>query len=589
MNWFSCLIFSLTLTLALISSTVFATKSDVLKQYEQLTSIEHLNSDENVKLLSDIMLQIKAPKFNQHSASFYAYAARLNANNGNFSKANQLLEETIKTLPQLKDNDLLIDTLDNLSRIYLNQGNYVEAISYLQQMANNALLSKNMRGRALALTRLGLSYLELNVNELAIPPLKLALDISRKNNNKDVEYLTLLYLVNARTSFPSLSSKESMDLLNKATEISLKLNKNDGFLTRLKGVVNKQLGDNTKAHYWLQKSLNIAKNNNNIRLQRIVHKNLAQFYLEIKDTSQAKKHALISFDLANKLEHQKSMANLHLILSQIYDLEDDKEKTLHHLSHYANFTASNSNQNIIALLTIMNKSFDNIEQRERIISLEKSALENQLIAEKNHNEQYIRFIIILVIAFAFIILTIVYFIKTRTLSMKVALSMKDTLTGAFGRSYLEHYLPGVKARFAQDLNIKKSFGVIAIDCDDFKLINEKFGHAGGDKALKYIVSSLMKQIRPGDHLFRWGGDEFILMCEHVSQQQLSEIAQRLIESVSCLTIKYDEKTIKTTISVGYALHKKGIELNLGNLLKEADKYLYQTKNSGKNNFIGSYI
>jgi len=589
MNWLFYLLFSIALTLTLVSPTVFATKSDVLKQYEQLKSIQHLNSDENVKLLSDIIIKIKTPTFNTQRAPFYAYSARLHANNGNFSKANQLLEEATKTLPQLKDNDLLIDTLDNLSRIYLNQGNYVEAISYLQQMANNALLSKNMRGRALALTRLGLSYLELNVNELAIPPLKLALDISRKNNNKDVEYLALLYLVNARTSFPSLSSKESMDLLNKATEISLTLNKNDGFLTRLKGVVYQHLGNNIKANYWLQQSLTLAQTNNNIRLQRIVHKNLAQFYLAVKDTSQAKEHALISFELANKLEHQKSMADLHLILSNIYDLEDDKEKTLHHLSHYANFTASNSNQNIIALLTIMNKSFDNIEQREKIISLEKSALKNQLIAEKRHNEQYILFIIILVIAFAFIILTIIYFIKTRTLSMKVALSMKDTLTGAFGRSYLEHYLPGVKVRFAQNSNVKKSFGVIAIDCDDFKLVNEQFGHAGGDKALKYMVTTLMKQIRPGDHLFRWGGDEFILMCENVSQQQLNEIAQRLIKSISCLTIEYDDKIIKTTISVGYALHKKDIEFNLGRLLKEADKYLYQTKHTGKNNFIGSYI
>lgn len=164
--------------------------------------------------------------------------------------------------------------------------------------------------------------------------------------------------------------------------------------------------------------------------------------------------------------------------------------------------------------------------------------------------------------------------------------MKDSLTGAYGRSYLQHYLPGAMARYLRATNEKESFGVIAIDCDDFKLINEKHGHAGGDIALKAIVDTLMVQIRSNDHLFRWGGDEFILMCEQVSESQLNEISQRLTSSVNKLSIEYDQLIMTPTISVGYALHEKEGEFDLGRLLKRADKYLYQTKRSGKNSFVG---
>lgn len=586
MNWFTCLIFSCTLTLVLVSSTVFGTQTHSSKEYNQLKEIQHLNSPENIKLLSEIMVQIKASKFDKQRAPFYAYAARLKTNNGDFYEANQLLKKATKALPQLKDNDLLIDTFDYLSWVHFNRGDYAQAIFYLQHMANHAFQSKNQRGHTLALIRLGLSYLELNVNELAFPPLNSALEFARKNNNQYAEYLALLYLVNARIDYPDMPAKESMDLIEKAEKLSMALNRKDGYLTRLKGIVYQQLGKNVQAKLWLERSLEIAIRNNDLRLQRIIHKNLAEFYLANNQIIEAKQHALTSFKFANNLNHQNSMADLHLILSKVYSLEENKEKTLHHLLHYTDFIKSYSNQNIISLLTTMNKNIDNIEQREKITSLENSVLENKLLAQKHHNEQ---FTIILIIAFAFILLAIIYFIKTRTLSIKVALSMKDTLTGAFGRSYLQYYLPGVTARFAQNLDIKKSFGVIAIDCDDFKLINEQFGHAGGDKALKAIVTSLMKQTRPNDHLFRWGGDEFVLMCEHVSQQQLNEIAQQFIESINCLTINYDGEEIKPTISVGYALHKKDIEFDLGDLLKEADKYLYETKHTGKNNFIGSYI
>jgi diguanylate cyclase (GGDEF)-like protein len=364
------------------------------------------------------------------------------------------------------------------------------------------------------------------------------------------------------------------------------LNEEDGYLPRLKGIVYQQLGNDVQASYWLDQSLATATRDHDIRLLRMVHENYAEFHLANKRTKQAEKHALTSLTYANELQHHNSIATLHYILSNIHQLNGNNEKAFICLSLYTDFLTSDSNKNIISLLTMMSKRMDSTVQKNKIIALENKVITAELQAQKSYNEQYFTYISILIVTFAFIILTIVYFIRTRILSMKVALSMKDSLTGAFGRSYLQHYLPGAMARYLRVKDDEESFGVIAIDCDDFKLINEKHGHAGGDAALKAIVAALMIQIRTNDHLFRWGGDEFVLMCEQVTQAQLSEIAQRLTFAVNNIAIEYDHLIMSPTISVGYALHKKDVEFDLGCLLKQADKFLYQTKRTGKNSFIG---
>jgi len=586
MNWLPRFVVIIALGLCLTPSTLYGGQSAQLRLYEELKRIKHLNSSENSQRLNTIIAEIKSPKFEGMRAPFYAYAAKLTTNNGDSIPGDALISKAVNALPTVKNSDLLVDTLDYLSWIQFNRGDYGNAIYYVQKMADHAFESNNERGQAIALNRLAFSYLELGFNELAITPLQSALKLARKTNNKDAEFLGLLYLINARIDSPNAIPQDTMVLINTAEKVKSPLNEEDGYLPRLKGIVYQQLGDEDKAIDWLKQSLATATRDHDIRLLRMIHQNLSEFHLAYNRSDKAEKHALTSLGYAKQLNHHTSIATLHSILSKIHQLNNDNNTAFMHLSRYTDFLTSDTNKNIMSLLTMMNKRMDNTEQQKKIIALENSVLGAELLAQKSYNEQYFTFISILGVTFAFVILTIVYFIRSRILSMKVALSMKDTLTGAFGRSYLKHYLPGAIARY-QRANVKEeSFGVIAIDCDDFKLINEKHGHAGGDVALKTIVDTLKVQIRTNDHLFRWGGDEFVLMCEHVSQPQLGEIAQRLISSVNSLCIDYDNSIITPTISVGYALHKKNNEFDLGRLLKQADKYLFETKRTGKNSFIG---
>ncbi|MGB0899778.1 MAG: GGDEF domain-containing protein, partial [Psychrobium sp.] len=190
------------------------------------------------------------------------------------------------------------------------------------------------------------------------------------------------------------------------------------------------------------------------------------------------------------------------------------------------------------------------------------------------------------VLFIFIGISVSLFIRHRLMAMKVAISMKDALTGAYARSYLKHFLPLVKQSLIKDTNLETSFGLMLIDCDDFKKINDKFGHGGGDVALKKIVETIKAEISDQDTLFRWGGDEFVLMCQSVSKAQLNDISSRINKAVCNLNIIYGEAAIHPTISIGYALHARNNPLNLDELLKVADDYLYQSKRAGKNSVFG---
>lgn len=576
---FSCIVF--------ISSVTAQPRFDD-SLYRQLMQITHLNNVENQEKLNKILTTIESISYAHKRAPYYAYSAKLISNHGDWQRGKPLLEKAITALNKLENSHLIIDTLDYISWIYFNRGDYTNAIYYVQKMADYGYEADNIRAQSIALKRLAFSYLELEYNELAIEPLNKSLELARQSGNTDTEFLALLYLINAHIDFNNVDPQDTMRLIEQAQSIKTRLNESDGYLPRLKGIVFQQLGDFEQAKTYLHKSLAVAIKDNDLRLNRMINRDLASFYLAVDAPHLALEHANKSADIAKKLEHHASIAALHYVYSKIYTALGDNKEALHCLNLYTEFLTSGGNKNAIGLLTMMDKKLDSMQQQQKVIELENSVLETQLAAQKSYNDQNLTIISILIIAFAFVGLTTFYFIRNRMLSMRVALSMKDALTGAYGRNYLKHYLPRVMANVERrGENTNESFGVMLIDCDDFKLVNEQYGHGGGDITLKRIVETINQQIRCHDALFRWGGDEFVLMCESVSKHQLKDISQRLTQAIDALIIKYEDKTISPTVSIGFALHQTTDAFDLDELLKTADDYLYQSKRAGKNSARGN--
>ncbi|KLO24492.1 MULTISPECIES: diguanylate cyclase [unclassified Marinitoga] len=157
-------------------------------------------------------------------------------------------------------------------------------------------------------------------------------------------------------------------------------------------------------------------------------------------------------------------------------------------------------------------------------------------------------------------------------------SIVDPLTSAYTRRYMENKLKELYGLYER---YKFDFSVILIDIDDFKKINDKYGHQKGDEVLTELVNSLKKNLREFDMVCRYGGEEFLIILPNTNINDAELIAKRLIKDIN--TDLLEKTKLNITCSIGVSSITTTIkEPKLKNIIKNADDALYKAKNSGKN-------
>lgn len=160
-------------------------------------------------------------------------------------------------------------------------------------------------------------------------------------------------------------------------------------------------------------------------------------------------------------------------------------------------------------------------------------------------------------------------------------SGRDALTGIYDRSRLEFEGPKMLQNSAVAGTITS---LMIIDADHFKAVNDLFGHLVGDQVLKRTAGILKENLRAGDRVYRFGGEEFVILCEGLSHEAALQRAERLREAVETTITRPDATCV--TISIGVATSNlDGNTLNA--LLSAADTRLYAAKNAGRNRVVGA--
>ena len=157
----------------------------------------------------------------------------------------------------------------------------------------------------------------------------------------------------------------------------------------------------------------------------------------------------------------------------------------------------------------------------------------------------------------------------------------DLLTGALNRHAFVAY--GDRLVLRHEMT-GKPLCLLVFDLDQFKALNDRFGHAGGDAILLQFVAVARGNIRPGDLLFRLGGDEFCCLLPYTNVAQACEIAERVRVSVAAASMDIAGDKVKVTASIGVASAEAfGHALEL--LLHEADMAVYDAKRQGRNKVV----
>ena len=156
------------------------------------------------------------------------------------------------------------------------------------------------------------------------------------------------------------------------------------------------------------------------------------------------------------------------------------------------------------------------------------------------------------------------------------MATKDVLTGLGNRAGFEQSMTR-QLGWAQRHD--DPFALLVIDLDNFKYVNDNFGHGEGDKVLVHVASHLSNVLRDEDEAFRYGGDEFCCLLDCQSQQQLACAAQRIQMSINSSSYL---SRLGVSTSLGGAIYRDGDTIS--SLFDRADNALYRVKNSGKNSY-----
>jgi diguanylate cyclase (GGDEF)-like protein len=163
----------------------------------------------------------------------------------------------------------------------------------------------------------------------------------------------------------------------------------------------------------------------------------------------------------------------------------------------------------------------------------------------------------------------------------ISLAERDDLTGIPNRRYFRRQLTMEMER-VRVYNVPLS--LILIDVDEFKVINDTFGHVMGDVVLSELSGAIKGMLRSPDNVSRFGGDEFAVILPHTDSAGASAVAERILKLIQELEISSDEHgVVKCTVSIGIAQCQPA-DSTLDDLVRRADARLYDAKRQGKNRF-----
>ncbi len=172
-------------------------------------------------------------------------------------------------------------------------------------------------------------------------------------------------------------------------------------------------------------------------------------------------------------------------------------------------------------------------------------------------------------------------VKKNEVNIKLAIA--DPLTGVYNRRYGEEML---KKMIANAIRLKTSLSIAIIDIDNFKTINDNYGHLVGDEVLKIVGRSLLESVRKSDIVYRYGGDEFVIICLNATKEMVLESIIPRIKFKIKEYLKDKEHLFKLTFSAGISDLSEFIEEgDITSYFLSVDEKLYKAKREGKNKIV----
>lgn len=159
------------------------------------------------------------------------------------------------------------------------------------------------------------------------------------------------------------------------------------------------------------------------------------------------------------------------------------------------------------------------------------------------------------------------------------MAIRDGLTGLYNHTFL---LEMFQVELDKAKRINSNIAFLMIDIDYFKSINDTYGHMMGDVVIREISALLTDTVRTGDIIGRYGGEEFSIVLTEVTSEQVLDICGRIRKNIEQHVFEVNGNSIKVTVSIGVCIKKSQSTASKNDIIKIADRALYEAKKSGRN-------
>ena len=172
-------------------------------------------------------------------------------------------------------------------------------------------------------------------------------------------------------------------------------------------------------------------------------------------------------------------------------------------------------------------------------------------------------------------------LKNRSLVKQLEeMSIKDSLTGLYNYRYLQTCLD---EELARSRRYGHQFFILMIDVDHFKEVNDTYGHLFGDHVLKKLGVLISNELRSGDRLFRYGGEEFLVIMNEITKAEVPKAICRQMAAIRNHAFTYEGQKTRVTVSMGGSFFPEDAESKMS-LIKAADQALYRAKEAGRDRY-----
>ncbi|WP_104038415.1 tetratricopeptide repeat-containing diguanylate cyclase [Vibrio jasicida] len=328
---------------------------------------------------------------------------------------------------------------------------------------------------------------------------------------------------------------------------------------------------------YIRNALELGKRYENKRLETESH--LAAGFAYLKNTMLAKalEHGIAALELATENSNSALQAKAQLLLSQTYREQGNHLAALSHYQDYATLELANRDANNVKAIEALDLTKNEYEYELQLTKINNERnlklLEVEKLAEQKRAYNFVIFCLLT-------LLFVALFIQRKT-NIK---SKLDRLTGSLNRSSIIEKIRAQTINAPEDMR----YVLALIDLDNFKSINDQYGHPTGDIVLKHVCKAIRAKLNRGEYLGRLGGEEFILLLKNVDEIDVPFRVQSLHKTISDKQIKTENATVlNVTASLAYLSTSKPLT-NFDELYSILDQALYQTKQSGHNVMIDAY-